>query len=346
MKYDLKYLNSIPILEIANKLGVIVKKNKAICFNGHDNKTPSLSFTPSKNLWHCFGCNAGGGNINLVMNCLDLDFKNACKWIIDSFNLNSRYPSDKRSINNKIELNRNEDSIHNTVNLPIQPNHDIYHWLIQSCSLSKKGSQYLINKRKYTEDTIKYFNIVDIEFPKDIFIRAVNSYGREKLINCGLAKIDDEEKVKFIWWDHVILFPFYDKDDYITYIQGRRIGNDNPKYLNLNGIKTNIFNLKVLNILNGGEIIFICEGVTDTMHLHQLGLNAVGILGANNFKEEWAHHFLKYEIIVMQDSDKAGEAFVKNIESVFHKFGKNIKTIAINNAKDISELVCIELHHD
>jgi len=64
-KPDLASVKAIPILEVAKRLGIVVKGKTALCFGGHDKSSLSLNFDPNKNLWHCFGCGKGGDSIKL-----------------------------------------------------------------------------------------------------------------------------------------------------------------------------------------------------------------------------------------------------------------------------------------
>ncbi len=72
----LEQIQDIPILEIAAKLNIgPIKHGATMCFMGHDIKSPSLKFSTKKNVWYCFSCAIGGGNIKLVMKALKIDFK-------------------------------------------------------------------------------------------------------------------------------------------------------------------------------------------------------------------------------------------------------------------------------
>ncbi|NGX48435.1 MAG: DNA primase [Candidatus Anoxychlamydiales bacterium] len=73
-----------PILEVAESLGLeIGTDKKAYCFNGHDEKTKSLSFDVKTNLYKCFGCNCRGDSIiALVMSVMKCTFKEAVDFIL------------------------------------------------------------------------------------------------------------------------------------------------------------------------------------------------------------------------------------------------------------------------
>ena len=83
---DLDSIKKVPILEVAARLAIPVKGLKAICFNGHDKRTPSLSFNVRTNTWKCFGaCGTGGSVIDLVMEKEKLSFKEALNWFAANF---------------------------------------------------------------------------------------------------------------------------------------------------------------------------------------------------------------------------------------------------------------------
>ena len=83
-KYELQKLRELPIEGVAERLGLAVKRHRCLCpfHNDHD---PSLSFKVSKNTYRCFVCGASGGPIDLVMKYLNKDFKDACRWLSESW---------------------------------------------------------------------------------------------------------------------------------------------------------------------------------------------------------------------------------------------------------------------
>lgn len=88
---DLDNLKQLPILELADKLGISVQKSggayQAQCVHKGDN-TPSLTFYPGTNTFHCFGCGCTGDNINLVSFVSDLPFPLAVQKIADLYKVN------------------------------------------------------------------------------------------------------------------------------------------------------------------------------------------------------------------------------------------------------------------
>ena len=81
-KYELQKLRDLPIEGVAERLGLQVSRHKSLC-PFHDDHHASLSFRVSKNTFRCFVCGASGGTIDLVMHFLQVDFKEACRWLAD-----------------------------------------------------------------------------------------------------------------------------------------------------------------------------------------------------------------------------------------------------------------------
>jgi DNA primase catalytic core len=333
-------IKSIPIKEVADKLGIrIVKKNTAMCFNGHDKKTPSLSFNYKKNLWYCFACDIGGTNIDLVKEVLKTDIKEVLGWFQSTFNIstNSYFKSYKRRMApfkyKPIKKEILEEAFYET-------NSEIYNFLLSNLSLSQAGLDYL-KGRGFTEKVIRELNIVDIQSPAIIYNLLKNKWSLEELEKCGLFKYDPERKYyKLIWWTHTLIFPFFDTEKKVIYFQGRALNTtSNFKYLNLKGVSTSIYNLNSLTNISKGSIIYFFEGITDCIMGIQSGYNSFGILGASGFKDQWANDFTDFIINVVPDNDKGGETFSRSMFNAFYKIGKRVQIRKVPSGKDFLEFM-------
>jgi len=93
-KYEIEKLRSLPIEFVAERLGLRVTRHKSLC-PFHDDHHASLTYNIRRNTFRCFVCNAHGGTIDLVMNTLHKNFKEACRWLADGTNviLDVRRPS-------------------------------------------------------------------------------------------------------------------------------------------------------------------------------------------------------------------------------------------------------------
>lgn len=328
MQFNTEQLNNIPIAEVAKLLGIdITRKKVVMCFKGHGKKTPSLSFDLNRNFYNCFSCQIAGGPIKLVMDYYECDFKVASHWLSERF-LHSNYAS--------YQLKRPQYKPVETIENLFQADSEIYEWLIANTTLSQKAIEYF-QSRGITESTLRTFHIKDIESPSIILQKAVEKWGMERFLKCGLGTLQNGV-YNPIWRSYVILFPFFNIYDRITYIQGRSLNSD-PKFrwMNLKGVSSCMFNERVLKNLEVSDIIIITEGLTDALSLYQMGKNAIGIMGASNFKDEYAEKLKDFEILVVPDNDAAGELFFKRVEKSFEKYKSIRRVILPKQYKDVND---------
>lgn len=85
-KEQLQRLRSLPIEAVAERLGLRVVRHKSLC-PFHDDHHASLSYSPSRNTFRCFVCDARGGTIDLVMRHLNMSFPDACRWLANGTNI-------------------------------------------------------------------------------------------------------------------------------------------------------------------------------------------------------------------------------------------------------------------
>jgi DNA primase len=321
-------IDEIPIYSIAERLHIRIIHNKANCFNGHDRKTMSLSFNVKKNVWYCHGCGAGGGNYNLVMDCLDLDPRATFEWFRSYF---PKY------------VGTASYSIPKTNNLPLKkiapveskfaPNPTLYRWIINNLKLSSEGLDHLVQKG-IQKEVIEKMQIRDLRDPEAFLHQLQKDWTLDELIQAGLMA-NDPMRNRLIWWKHVLLFPFFSKNNDLIYFQGRFIKQGNgPKFINLRELSKPIYNLQHLNALPKGLPIYFMEGITDTLAALQDNFNAFGILGATSFREEYVEDFLPYAIRVIPDNDFAGMQFANSVRDTFAKFNKAVVIKKVPYAKD------------
>lgn len=325
--YDIEKLNAIGISEVANMLGITLPAKKGItCFKGHDSKSPSLHFYLNTNSFYCFGCGIGSKNINLVKEYYDVSFVEACKILEDHFygNYTHKIPKKKIIYKNTLEI--------------FSYDSEVYQWILDNLTLSKRGLDYL-KLRGFSEETIKNQKIFDIENPNTFFNSLREKWDEDRLYKCGLLKMYQDELTK-CWWRHTIVFPYFNLDNQVIYLQGRFLDdNIDLRWVNLPNVKSSIYNLQILNECIHGEKIYICEGITDTITMLENGYKAVGIMGSNNFKKEYIYHFMNFDIYVVPDNDNGGDKFYKNIVDAFSLY-KSIKRVTFDKKfNDISDYI-------
>lgn len=344
--YDLDSIRKIPVLEVAKRLGIkILGGNKAYCFGGHDKLTPSLSFSASKNIWKCFGCERKGNVIGLVEQYNKCDFLSAVDWLSNNFNLRITN-TDKRKTFMKA---RREPQVCNSLvykktkttilsEMRYEPDPEIYNWLLKNINPIKNsiGQEYLKN-HGISDKTVEIFGIREIIDPQKTFNEMKRIWGAERIFHCGLINRKNNFPDSFIWKSYTLIFPFFINSS-VFYLQGRQFRRE-PKFLNPTGISKQIYNVNRIDTLSPGSVIHICEGIPDTLAMEEYGFPAVGILGASSFKKEWVDLFINLDVVLMPDGDKGGQTFFKIITKEFNERGKTLRTVIIPEGKDVSDLI-------
>ena len=327
MKYNIQKLNNIKIFEIVDFLQLELNHSKSCnCFKGHDNKSPSLKFYSNTNTYYCYGCGIGTKPINLIMDYYELPFKEACELLENKF-----FGKNSYNIPHITKVIKKDDKG------SFSSDTEVYEWILENSELSKKGLEYLYS-RGYSLNTIRKYKIFDIENPYAFFRKLKENWGEERLYKSGLLKLKEGKYISS-WWKYTIVFPYFDLDCNITYLQGRYLNNskDELRWVNLPNISSTLYNMNILNNCKKGEKIYICEGITDALSLNQIGKKAVAVMGANNFKKEYIFILMDYEVFVVPDNDSGGEKFYKNVKEAFSKY-KTVKRITFDKKyNDISE---------
>lgn len=343
MRIEWDELNKIDILRVANNFEIDTSKRNTYCFKGHDEKTPSLYFSPDKNSWYCFGCDIGGGPIQLVQEVMGLDKLDAAKWLTNNY-LQYKTPL---ITSKKYQYNKKENF--NLKKKLASPDHEIYEWILSESPLNKTGLSYLINTRGFNQSTIDFFKIGEINKLDELFNDLIQTWGYERVFKSGLIKQyqDKNNKTKdlFLWNGKYLIIPFF-KDNQVIYIQGRALTSKKLRYLGLRGIEKPLFNISILEDLEPGESIYICEGVFDAMAAYQYGLNSVAILGASSFNKDWVVFFKKFKVCVIHDNDKAGIKSYNKIKNLFASYGKITNAIEIGDHKDLADYLKANKNRD
>ncbi len=121
-------------------------------------------------------------------------------------------------------------------------------------------------------------------------------------------------------------------------IRFRSLNNESgPKYLSRPGASTHIYNITALSKDNG--MLVICEGEIDTIIATQVGLIAVGLPGANNWKPFYSKILDDFDtVIVLADGDSAGMDFGKKVS---RELG-NVNIVQMPEGHDVNSIVMLE----
>ncbi|HAN09899.1 MAG TPA: DNA primase [Clostridiales bacterium] len=302
----------------------------------HNEKTPSFYVNRDKQIYHCFGCGAGGNVVSFIMQIENLSFVEAIKYLAEKANI--KLPEAEISLALREKIKQKE--------LLIQINIEAakYFYKILKSDYGKNAKEYL-DKRKINETTLKSFGLGYALNNRNSLSRYIkDKHLDEKLAEKAGLIIKDSTGYHDRFWDRVI-FPIFDVHDKVIGFGGRIIDKGEPKYLN--SPETDVFNKRLnlygLNIARKSRksVFLIVEGYMDVISLHQAGYtNAVASLGTALTREQ-ALLLRRYvaECIIIYDSDKAGTTATLRAIPILKSVGMTTKVLQVTDAKDPDEYI-------
>ena len=268
--------------------------NFKACCPFHGEETPSFVVSPTKQIYHCFGCGAGGDSIKFLMEYEKLSYPETIEKLASMYNFTLDYDSS----NEKKRDTRVLDSVKK---------------FFQNSFVSNNSMKEYIKNRGISDFSAEKFEIGYAGSSSDTinFIKS-NHYNINDAIEFGL--IDNGENGLYSRFIDRIIFPIYSITGKLVGFGGRTTTNHNAKYIN--SPQTPIFNKSKLlygyylakeQIYKTKQII-VCEGYLDVIMLHQARFNtAVATLGTALTKEHLP--LLRRgepKVILAYDGDKAG----------------------------------------
>ena len=157
---------------------------------------------------------------------------------------------------------------------------------------------------------------------------AEKRFGRDRLYHAGLlTEVKMAGRLLPIWWEPILLIPFFWKDSAPIYLQARRlIAEGRRKYVGLSGVAKPLFNAQIVHVLRTGSDIYVVEGAMDVMAAHEVGLSAIGVLGSTTkFKRNWALALRDFQVTILPDQDAPGYRFKDGVVEAFANIGKSVQ---------------------
>ena len=303
----------------------------------HNEKTPSFSVTPGKQMYYCFGCGAGGNVFNFIMEYENYTFGEALKHLAARAGV--ELP--------KIEYSREvrEKAQERAELLEINKQAAQYFYYQLRTEKGAQGYQYLTG-RGLSEETMRKFGLgYSDKFGGGLyqFLKS-KGYGDDRLRESGLFNVDERHGMYDKFWNRVI-FPIMDVNNRVIGFGGRVMGDGKPKYLN--SPETKIFdksrNLYGLNVARTTrrKYLILCEGYMDVISMHQAGFtNAVASLGTA-LTSGHASLLKRYtqEVLLLYDSDEAGVRAALRAIPILREAGVNSRVVNLRPYKDPDEFI-------
>lgn len=301
----------------------------------HNEKSPSFSVSPDKQIFHCFGCGVGGNVITFVSQIEGLNFIETVQMLAERANI--QLPTLQNNGDTQREILK--DKVYKANEFTAE----YYHQNLYKPQA--KMAQEYVKKRQLTNETLKSFRI-GFSGKFDELYQELKKQGfqEQEILESGL--VNKNERGQYIdRYRNRLMFPICDARGRVIAFGGRVLDDSKPKYINSpeNVVYSKGRHLFGLNVAKKGDTkkILIVEGYMDVISLHQRGItNVVASLGtALTEQQGWLLRKNSEQIILSFDSDEAGiKAKLRSIE-ILQNMGCDLRVLQLEGAKDPDEYI-------
>ena len=303
----------------------------------HNEKSPSFSVSPDKQMYYYFGCGAGGNVFTFIQEYENYSFPEAMKFLAERAGITlpeKEYSQEER---------RAQDLRTRILNVNKMAAKYYYYQL--RTENGRQAMEYLKNRR-LSDETIRSFGLgYSNKYSNDLYLYLKKQGVSDELLReSGLMNVDERNGMYDKFWNRVI-FPIMDVNNRVIGFGGRVMGDGKPKYLN--SPETAVFdksrNLYGLNVARTArkKSMLVCEGYMDVISMHQAGFkNSVASLGTA-LTTQHASLLKRYtdEVILTYDSDGAGIKAALRAIPMLKAAGISTRVLHMNPYKDPDEFI-------
>ena len=302
----------------------------------HNEKSPSFSVSPDKQIFHCFGCGVGGDVFTFVGKINGMNFYETIQTLAERANIT--LPT----------LENNRDAAKEEFKQKVYKVNEFaaeyYHKRLYEPT-STEAQEY-VKKRRLSNETLKAFKIGYSGNFNELYQELVkNGFQEAEILESGLVNKNDNGKY-IDRYRKRLMFPICDARGKIIAFGGRVLDNSKPKYINSpeNIVYSKGRHLFGLNVAKKHDIkqrLLVVEGYMDVISLHQRGItNVVAALGtALTEQQGYLLRNNTEQIILSFDSDQAGQNAINRSINILQNMGCDIRVLQMKGAKDPDEYV-------
>lgn len=332
-------LSRIDIIDVIG--GSIKLKKRGANFLGlcpfHNERTPSFTVSPSKEIYKCFGCGRSGNTISFLMENEKISYVEALRWLANRYNIEVEETAVSPEF---IQLQQVSESLY-IINSFAQK------FFAEQLFETEEGKDIALSylkDRRFNESIILKFGLGYAPDKKDIFSKKAlaNQFNSELLQKSGLV-VQRNDQLTDNYRDRII-FPIHNNSGKIIGFGARLIkSNDRaPKYINTPENELYVKS-KVLygmyfarQTLDKNNECLLVEGYTDVISLHQAGIENVVASGGTSLTPDQLRLIKKYtkNLTIIYDGDDAGvKAALRGLDMALEE-GLNVKLVLIPDKED------------
>ena len=300
----------------------------------HNEKTPSFTVSPSKNIYKCFGCGKGGNAVQFLMDHDNMTFPEALRFLANKFNIEIE---ETETSQQAIEERQYLESLY----LVNQYARDFYQDQLFNTDKGKSIGLSYFKERGFREDIVQKFGLGFAPNQKDIFTSTAKQagYDAELLKKLGLTTQYDSD-----FFRDRVMFTIHNLSGKVLGFGGRTLqkGKKIPKYIN--SPETEIYTKnKVLygahfakRAIRQEDECILVEGYTDVISLHQAGIENVVASSGTSLTEGQIRLIKRYtpNVKILYDGDLAGvKAALRGLDLVLEQ-DLNVKVVLLPDGED------------
>ncbi|MDR1736691.1 MAG: DNA primase [Oscillospiraceae bacterium] len=297
----------------------------------HSEKTPSFNLSRDNTMYYCFGCGAGGGAVQFLMQAENMEFIDAVRELALRAGMDMPEEEERRGIRRARLLEINKLAAR---------------WFFENLSRpAGEAALAYMRSRGLSSKTARRFGLGAAPDEWDALARHLEQSGlsREELTESGLAALNNRGGLTDAFRDR-LMFPIFDPGGQVIAFSGRALKDGVPnKYKNSRetGVYIKSRTLYGLNYAkNSSRPYFILvEGNVDVPMLHQHGFDSACATCGTALTDAQAGLMAKYkrEVVLAYDSDEAGRTATQKAMKKLETAGLKIRILALSGAKDPDE---------
>jgi DNA primase len=332
-------LSRIDIVEIIG--GFVRLKKRGVNYIGqcpfHNEKTPSFTVSPTKEIYKCFGCGKSGNTISFLMEHEKYSYVEALRWLANKYNVEI----EETEVSAEVKAHQlTADSLYIINSFAQKHFSDL---LFNNDEGRDIGLSYL-KERGFREEVIQKFQLGYCLQQRDAFSSAAlqSQYNQELLLKTGLSVWRDDKLVDN--YRGRIIFPVHNQSGKISGFGARIIGKNDkaPKYINTPEneiyIKSRILygSYFARQAIDKNDECLLVEGYTDVISLHQAGIENVVASGGTSLTPDQLRLIKKYtnNLTIIYDGDAAGvKAAMRGLDLALEE-SLNVQLVLIPDNED------------
>lgn len=329
----------IDIIEIVG--GFVKLKKRGVNYLGlcpfHNEKTPSFTVSPVKEIYKCFGCGKSGNTISFLMDHEKYSYVEALRWLANKYNVHIEETEVSPEIKQQQQV---ADSLYIINNFAQK-------FFTERLFNSSEGQDVALSylqERGFREEVIHKFQIGYSPNQRDVFANAAlgAQFNLELLQKSGLVVVRDDKAVDN--YRGRIIFPVHNQTGKIIGFGARVIGKTDrgPKYINTPEnelyVKSKILygSYFARQAIDKQDECLLVEGYTDVVSLHQAGIENVVASGGTSLTQDQLRLIKKYtsNLTIIYDGDSAGvKAALRGLDMALEE-GLNVRLVLIPDNED------------